>query len=97
MEQVDYDRWWPLHLSVARGEELSEAQRQIYLAGLLEVQQTDRSQADYTALEAAKRAIGDLERQQAPLRARREQLEAEILATEAALGQRLRHVLGAKE
>lgn len=94
---MDYDRWWPLHLSAARGEQLSEVEGQIYLEGLQQLQRTERSQMDRNALEAAKRALGDLERQQAFLRTRREQLDAEILATEAALDQCFRQVLDAKE
>lgn len=97
MKQLDYDRWWPLHLSVARGEPLSEANRQIYLAGLRELHESDYSQVNYQALEAARRAIADLERQQASLRARRAELESEIAAAEAALDRRARQLLGVKE
>lgn len=97
MNQVDYDRWWPLHLSVARGEPLSESDQQLYICGLSELQQSEEPQIDFGLLETARRVIADLERQGVSLRARRDALESEIAATEAALNQRSRQVLGAKE
>jgi hypothetical protein len=37
MDQTTYERWWQLHLRVAKGEELDAAEQAIYAAGLMEL------------------------------------------------------------
>lgn len=97
MNQLDYDRWWPLHLRASRGEQLSETDRQFYADGLQQLHLAETSSPVLPAVEAARRTIAELEQQQSLLRARRDELESEIAATEAALSQRARHLLGAKD
>lgn len=97
MNQQDYDRWWPLHLRASRGESMSDADRQFYADWLRRLQCTENVPAEWPALSAARRAVGELEQQQATLRARRNVLESEISAIEAALGKQTRQLLGVKE
>ncbi|HVA48929.1 MAG TPA: hypothetical protein VNH11_21360 [Pirellulales bacterium] len=97
MNQHDYDRWWPLHLKATRGQSLSDADRQFYADWLRRLQDTECAPTELPALGAAKRAIAELEQQEAALRARRDELESEISATEAALSERTRQLLGVKE
>lgn len=99
METIDYNRWWPLHLRVSRGEQLPDEDRDAYAAGLRELEGAEigGSSANSEAIEAAGQTIAQLERQQQLLRARRDKLDAEICATEVALKQRARELLGAQE
>lgn len=83
METIDYDRWWPLHLRVSRGEQLPDGDREAYAAGLraLEGAEIGGASTNSGAIEAAGQRIAELERQQRLLRARRDKLDAEISAT----------------
>ena len=44
MDQATYDRWWQLHLSVARGEVLESTERATYEAGLAVLDAEERAQ-----------------------------------------------------
>jgi hypothetical protein len=68
MDQVDYDRWWPLHLKTSRGEQLSDADRQSYAEGLVQLQREEDLSGDLAAVEAARRTVADLQRLQISLR-----------------------------
>jgi len=97
MDQREYDRWWPLHMKASRGEQLPDADRQFYAEGLRKLHVAENSPDDLAAAESARRAIAELKRQRELLRARREALESQIAATEAALSERTRELLGTKE
>jgi hypothetical protein len=97
MDQLIYDRWWPLHLRATRGEPLSDEERQFYLSWLERLQLSESSYAELGEVEAARQKVGQLEQQQASLRARRDELAFEISAVEEALSQRTRQLLDAKE
>ena len=99
MDPVEYDRWWPLHLRVTRGEQLPPADRQFYDDGVRQLERLDSSisSSALAALEVARRRIADLQREQRVLHARRGKIESEIAAAEAALCERARDLLGAKE
>lgn len=97
MDQATYQRWWPLHLRVARGEELSAEERPLYEAGLRQVEQDDLSAVSATAIQEARAAVAVLETEHAALVARRRQLDEEIASLEKALGQQARDPLGVED
>ncbi|MDP6505759.1 MAG: hypothetical protein QF886_19210 [Planctomycetota bacterium] len=97
MDEFTYKRWWPLHLRVARGESLSSEEREMYEAGLEELEQEETLKADFSELKEARAKVAQLKAEQTDLQARREQLDAEIEALEAALDEPSRQLLGAEE
>ena len=97
MDQIEYDRWWPLHQKASRGEQLPDADRQLYEDGLRKLHLTENSPGDQAAAEAARMTIAELRRQRDLLRASRVELESELAATEAALSEYTRELLGMKE
>lgn len=97
MDQLTYDRWWPLHLRASRGEPLPDDEREFYTSCLERLHLSESSSPDLPELESAKRAISRLQQDQASLRARRDELESDIVVVEQALSQRTRELLDAKE
>ena len=84
MEEATYRTWWALHLRAARGESLTGEEREQHEAGLRQLHQGEvLREAD--ALRQERAAVKALEEENARLSARREHLEAEIAALEAAL------------
>ena len=97
MDQFDYDRWWPLHLKASRGEVISDEERKFYSDCLQRLHVSESFDADLQELRAARQTVSQLEQQQVSLRARRDELESEISAIEAALSERTRQLLDAKD
>src|SRR5262245_54438270 len=97
MDQATYQRWWPLHLRVARGEELSAEEWPIYEAGLRQLEQGDKVLASSVALQQAPAAVAALEAEHAAIIVRRKKLDEEIASLEKALGQQARDPLGVKD
>lgn len=76
---------------------MSQTDRQFYADWLQRLQDSELAPAEFPALVKAKRAIAELEGQRALLCARRDEIESEISATEVALSERTRQLLGVKE
>jgi hypothetical protein len=53
MDQATYQRWWPLHLRAARGEELHDEERSFYEEGRRSLEQETTSCAPDPAAQAA--------------------------------------------
>lgn len=94
MDGARYRTWWVLHLRAARGDRLSAVERAAYEAGLRELQHGEILDGDLAALREARAAVVSLEAEHEQRRKRREELEADIAALEAALGERTRQLLG---
>src|SRR5262245_13677326 len=77
MGQATYQRWWPLHLRVVRGEKLSAEEEPIYEAGLRQLDQGEFSPASGAAVQESRTAVAALEAEHAALVARRRQLDEE--------------------
>lgn len=89
--------WWDLHLRKVRGDSLSEAEQQRYDA---ELARHDREEAPLGRVEAMRQlrdAATALTRDNAQLRERLAQLEAEIRTVEQALSRQSRELLGVSE
>ena len=94
MDETTYHTWWALHLRTTRGEHLNSEEQAAYEAGLRQLQQEETSDQDIVTLQQTRTTVAALEAEQARLRARHEQLNAEIAALEAALSERTRQLLG---
>lgn len=97
MDHGDYENWWPLHLKASRGEDLSAEEYARYQDGLARLRRSEHLNPAVDEVRAAKRIVTQLHQQQATLRARREELEAEITAVEQALNEHARQLLDAKD
>ena len=75
------------------------ADRQFYDEGVRQFERLDSSisSAALTEIAIARRKIAEIEHEQGVLFARRRKIESEIAAAEAALGERARDLLGAKD
>ncbi len=89
--------WWELHLRHARGEELTEAERQAYEAELARHDQGAPPLGDLESLRQLRQAASQQARENAQLRERLEQLEGEVRAAEQALSRRTQELLGVSE
>lgn len=96
MDEAAYRDWWPLHLRVARGETLTPAEEASYNAGLRQLHQADPPLQDIERLRKARADLPALETEHTDLVERRQRLDAEIAALEAALNERTRAVLTAQ-
>ena len=97
MDQDTYQRWWALHLRVARGEELGAEDQALYTAGRLQLEREEKLGQTAAAAGQARAAVASLAEQHAALVARRRQLDQEIATLEAALGQQTRQLLGVED
>ena len=87
MDEEEYQRWWQLHLRVARGETLDPAEEAEYNAGLETLDQEEKAQFDQNGLTRLRR-----------LRAQVEQLRAthsQLLAKSARLDEQIAALEGA--
>ena len=91
-----YQRWWELHVRVARGERLSPADRVVYDAGRRELEDNGNSEPLQNAKQA-REELRDLEVQRRRLEQRRQELDAEITAIESALARKPGNSLAQEE
>ena len=87
MDQTTYERWWQLHLRVAKGEELDAAERVIYAAGLTELDVEEKTQwenGNLTMLRRLRAEVESLETTRAQLQARSHHLDRQIWTLEGA-------------
>ena len=87
MNKKRYERWWQLHVRVARGESLSAAEQVLYDAGLADLDAEDKAQwedANLALLRRLKEEIERLESTHAQLQARSHRLDRQIWTLEGA-------------
>jgi hypothetical protein len=95
MDQAEYERWWQLHVRVARDDLLTGEEKRLYEVGRVELEKTE----DFVKLPAAKQAreqLVALDAERDRLEQRRKQLDCEIAALESNLSDPERQFLGVK-
>ncbi|HIQ04146.1 MAG TPA: hypothetical protein EYH31_00450 [Anaerolineae bacterium] len=87
MDNARYQRWWRLHLRVARGETLNAAERAEYEAGLEALDEEEKEQlqpGSVTMLRRLRAQVEQLRRAHAELLAKSARLDEQIAALERA-------------
>ena len=87
MDNARYQRWWQLHLRVARGETLNPTERAEYEAGLEALDQEEKEQfqpESVTMLRRLRAQVEQLRRVHAELLAQSARLDERIAALERA-------------
>ena len=87
MDEKEYQRWWQLHLRVARGETLDPAEEAEYNAGLETLDQEEKAQFDQNGLTRLRRLRAQVEQTRAThsqLLAKSARLDEQIAALEGA-------------
>ena len=85
IDEQTYQRWWNLHLRVARGDKLDSAEHAFYESVRQHLEGEETLHAPAPGLGALQAVIKSLESEHSGLEARRRQLETEIAALESAL------------
>jgi hypothetical protein len=96
VDQAAFQRWWEMHLRLARGHVLNAEERALYEAGRQELERDERLQELQTTKQARER-LQALEAERSQLERRRLQLESEIAALEKKLDEGTRQLLGVEE
>jgi hypothetical protein len=89
-------RWWELHVRVARGDPLSVEEQAIYDAARRELEEGEVLGPLQNARQAREELRG-LEAERLRLEHRRQQLDAEIAGLERTLAPQVKELLGAGE
>jgi len=87
MDDARYQRWWRLHLRVARGETLNPTERAEYEAGVEVLDQEEKEQLkpeSVTTLRKLRARVEQLRRVHAELLAKSARLDEQIVALERA-------------
>jgi len=87
MDQTTYEKWWRLHLRVARGEELDAAERSIYEAGVMDLDAEEKTRwenSDLRTLRMLKAKVESLETIHTQLQSRSHRLDRQIWMLEGA-------------
>ncbi len=95
MDQAEYERWWQLHIRVARGESLTSAENRAYEVGRLELEKTEGF-GELAAAKQAREQLVALDAERDRLEQRRKQLDSEIVALKSSLSGLARQFLGVK-
>ncbi len=96
-QQASQPTWWDLHLRKARGEALSENEQALYEAEIARHDQEMPLRGGLEALKTLRATVVSLAQENAALRERVAQLEAEVRAVEQTLNQQTREFLGVQE
>jgi hypothetical protein len=97
MDEATYKLWWTLHRRATTGGSLSPEERTRYEEGLKELHAEEQFVVDIAALREAKQRVEAMTAECEQLRAQRLALAAEIETLEAALSERTRQALNAKD
>src|SRR2546430_1472138 len=96
MDQVTYERWWALHLRVARREGLSAEDQTFHENMRRQLEQEEVLGGQSLDLLKVHAAVTSLEAERSALEERRQQLDAEIADLEGKLTQQTQQPLGVK-
>jgi septal ring factor EnvC (AmiA/AmiB activator) len=94
IDQQTYQRWWNLHLRVARGDKLDSADHAYYESVRQQLEGEETLRAAAPDLGTLQTVIKSLESEHSGLEARRRQLETEIAALEGSLRKSIGQPLG---
>jgi hypothetical protein len=94
MDEDEYKAWWNLHIRVARGETLTQAEQQVYEAGVQSLDREERISGDLTRLKALRARVSELEAENGRLREQRRLLDEQIAAIESHLSAETQQELG---
>jgi hypothetical protein len=94
MDSSTYQRWWELHVRASRGELLGPDEQRVYESGLKILDEEENLANPMAKLQQARAILRTREAELAALRERREKLDAEIAALEAALDAQTKQLLG---
>src|SRR6266540_710847 len=96
-QEASQPTWWDLHLRKARGEALSENEQALYEAEIARHDQEMPLRGGLEALKTLRATVVSLAQENAALRERVAQLEAEVRAVEQTLNAQTREFLGVQE
>jgi cell division protein FtsB len=97
MDKPTYQRWWDLHIRIARGEAIGGQERIAYEEGRKELHQEEDLTEDISRLRGTRRGVMELDAKCEELHARRQQLKRDIARLEAALTEEVRRTLGIED
>ena len=86
METIEFEKWWQLHLRVAKREMLADEELRLYNAGL-EEQHTTENDINANLIERLQRLRGELDAlasENNELHSQQEELDQKIVALESA-------------
>lgn len=89
--------WWDLHLKVARGEKLTDQEKQLYDAEMSQHDQIGSHLSNIDLLKKLRAEIATLSQQNEQMRAHITSLEAEIKTIEKRLSKETRELLEVQE
>ncbi|MCI0681249.1 MAG: hypothetical protein L0Y71_04025 [Gemmataceae bacterium] len=95
MDETQRQRWWGLHLRVARGELLASEEQAYYETIMRQLDGNEPLEPLRSALDTRTK-LRQLEAERIRLEEQRSRLDVEIVDLESQLGQRARELLGAK-
>ena len=84
MDKEAYEKWWPLHLRVARGEELTEEEQAVYQAGIAELDREESFPGSVEAMRQTQAALRVVEEEYEQLLAEKERLDRKLASIELA-------------
>ncbi len=97
MNESEYQRWWQLHIRLARGETLTFSETQLYESGIAAQDQEDENWLvnNFDSLRLLQSQIGTLSKQQNVLQVRSKKLDQDIRLLEASYQDLTGHTLTA--
>jgi hypothetical protein len=96
VDHAAFQRWWELHLRVARGDLLNAEERDCYNAGRQDLDGDEKLEHVKSTREAREQ-LQALEVERTQLERRRHQLESELAALEKRLQEQARQLLGVEK
>jgi hypothetical protein len=97
MSELEFEKWWALHIRSARGESLTDDERALYHKGLRELHGQEALFEDLDSMRKAREAVMALDSRCDQLHARRKQLKERIAHLEASLSPEVRRSLGIED
>jgi hypothetical protein len=97
MDQVTYEKWWPLHLKAAKQEPLTAEEQAFYQAGKKELGDEEEIRIDYEEFRRLRAAIKAEEARFEKNMEKRKELHARIAELEASLSPRQRQLIGIQD
>ena len=94
MDEQAFRTWWPLHLRVAKGEELSTEEQEVYAQGKDSLRAEEMLEGSLLRLRQTREEIKILEAERERLQEHRQRLRERVAVLETALSEREKQALG---